>query len=203
MYSFIYVFVCVLCFFLFVCLLCFVWTDQHYKVSCTWEDRSVHTAWPSSWTVTDFTPDRITFLAISTPRPRIPAIRTSVVPIRCIASWPRTYLWEEQVDVQYRLYRTGKGDPSSVCGVLTAVWSRILHRCLTCCSCSWQSPVKSVTSLRERVEPAIKVKAGVSVGETTRFQSNHFTFVSAGYFACFSVCRHFLVLATRGRLGTV
>ena len=100
--------------FLFVCL--FVWADQRYKVSCTWEDRSVHSAWPSSWTVTDFTPDRITFLAISTPRPRIPAIRTSVVPIRCIASWPRTYLCEQQVDLQHRLYRTGKGDP------LVSVW---------------------------------------------------------------------------------
>lgn len=58
----------------------------------TWEDRSVHTVSPSSWTVTDFTPDRITFLAISTPSPPAPAIRTLAVPIRCIASWPRTYL---------------------------------------------------------------------------------------------------------------
>lgn len=68
----------------------YIWTNQHRLG--TWEDRSAHTVWPSSWTVTDLTPDRITFLAISTPRPRMPAMRTSAVPIRCIASWPRTYL---------------------------------------------------------------------------------------------------------------
>lgn len=58
----------------------------------TWDDRSVHCVCPSSWTVTDFTPDRMTFLATSTPRPLRPEIRTLAPPRRCIASRPSTYL---------------------------------------------------------------------------------------------------------------
>lgn len=77
---------------------CFKWylytlfvIERHLGV-LTWEERSAQSVRPSSWTVTDFTPDKITFFAISTPSPRMPAMRTLAVPIRCIPSQPRTYL---------------------------------------------------------------------------------------------------------------
>lgn len=69
--------------------------ERHLGV-LTWEERSAQSVRPSSWTVTDFTPDKITFLAISTPSPRMPAMRTLAVPIRCIPSQPRTYLNRQQ-----------------------------------------------------------------------------------------------------------
>ncbi|CAG06971.1 unnamed protein product [Tetraodon nigroviridis] len=83
------------------------------RPEATWEDRSVHTVSPSSWTVTDSTPDRITFLAISTPSPPIPATRTLAVPIRRIASWPRTYLQEVE---QKGLRVTGLRRPTPATG---------------------------------------------------------------------------------------
>lgn len=58
----------------------------------TCEERSVFETVVGSWIVTDLTPARITFFAISMPRPPRPTRSTFEALIFCMASWPSTYL---------------------------------------------------------------------------------------------------------------
>lgn len=67
--------------------------SQCNQLTC--EERSLHWASPGSCTVTDLTPARITFLAISTPSPFIPDTNTEVLANLRMASWPSTYLQGE------------------------------------------------------------------------------------------------------------
>ena len=69
--------------------------ENSWQISCechTWLDRSDQLAVDWSWIVTDFTPPRTMFLAISTPSPPMPDTRTLDNAILFIAAWPNTYL---------------------------------------------------------------------------------------------------------------
>mmetsp|Transcript_22935 Transcript_22935/g.52955 ORF Transcript_22935/g.52955 Transcript_22935/m.52955 type:complete len:218 (-) Transcript_22935:140-793(-) len=63
-------------------------TSASVRKNCA--ERSARATGAGSCSVTDLTPPRTTFLAISTPMPFRPTMRTEEAAIRRIASWPRT-----------------------------------------------------------------------------------------------------------------